>query len=294
MRILNFGSLNLDHIYSLDHFVEPGETIQAKDYVVNAGGKGLNQSIALARAGAKVFHAGCVGAEGEQLKTLLKENGVDTQFVRTVSEATGHAIIQVDKSGQNCIIIYGGSNRKITDEHIDQALSDFDKGDILLLQNEINGLERIISAAYNRGMSIAFNPSPFCKELLELPLEKVTWFLVNEIEGRGITGETEPDIITDRILELYPNSRVVLTLGPQGVKYGEGNVRLSHPAHEAKVVDTTAAGDTFTGYFLYCISSGMSTEKALETASAASAIAVSREGAAQSIPYARQVIGNLK
>lgn len=289
MKILNFGSLNLDYVYSLEHFVTPGETITAGDYKVNAGGKGLNQSIALARAGAEVYHAGCVGNEGEQLIELLNESGAKTDYIKTVDTATGHAIIQVDSEGQNCIIIFGGANQKITKDHIKEALDIFCEGDILVLQNETNALEDLINAAYDKKMKIAFNPSPFEKKLLDLPLQKITWFLVNEVEGKEISGESDPQKTVSGIIAKYPSAEVVLTLGPNGVLYGKGDLRIAHPAHKAKVLDTTAAGDTFTGYFLYAVSSGESVEYALNLASAASAYAIGIKGAAKSIPYKKDL-----
>lgn len=290
MKILNFGSLNLDYVYTVDHFVQPGETLSSLDYKINAGGKGLNQSIALARAGANVYHAGCIGKEGAMLRDLLDENGVDTRFLKQLDCSCGHAVIQVDKSGQNCIILYSGTNRQITDEQIEQVFNEFSSDDILVIQNEINSLEKIINAASRRGMRIAFNPSPFEKKLLDLPLDKITWFLVNEIEGKELSnGKTEPKEIINSILSQYPNSRVVLTLGADGVMYGDRESIVSHPAHEASVVDTTAAGDTFTGYFIKAVSENIPVEKALQTASAASAITISRQGAAQTIPFAHEL-----
>lgn len=121
MRILNFGSLNLDYVYQVDHFVQPGETLAALSRDVKAGGKGLNQSIALARAGAPVWHAGCLGAGGDELKRMLEENGVDTEFLLPVQEMQGHTVIQVNRAGENSILLFGGSNRCVPEDHVRQC-----------------------------------------------------------------------------------------------------------------------------------------------------------------------------
>lgn len=284
MKILNFGSLNLDYVYSVDHMVTGGETLCSEDLNLFCGGKGLNQSIALARAGAQVFHAGLIGEEGGPLRDALQAAGVDCGYVRTVAGRSGHTIIQVDKSGQNCILLYGGANRAVTESFIDQVLADFGPGDLLLLQNEINLLDQIIDRAYGRGMEIALNPSPFDGNLAGCDLGKIGLFLLNEVEGFQMTGEMEAPLILDRLAELYPAAEVVLTLGGDGCVYRKGDRRWSQPAFSVEAVDTTAAGDTFTGYFLAARAEGLSPEECLRLASKAAAIAVTRPGASPSIP----------
>ena len=135
MKVLNIGSLNLDHVYQVDHFVQPGETLSADASAINPGGKGLNQSIALARAGACVFHAGCLGTGGGSLKALLEENGVNTSWLKQVEELQGNAMIQVNKTGENCIILFGGSNQCITQRQVRETLSHFAEGDSELLKS---------------------------------------------------------------------------------------------------------------------------------------------------------------
>ena len=193
MKILNWGSMNLDYVYKVDHFVLPGETISASSQSINPGGKGLNQSIALSRAGAKVYHAGAVGKNGGQLKQLLDENGVDTGFIRELDVIQGNAIIQVTAAGENNIIIYGGSNRCMTREHIDQVLASFDKGDYLLIQNEVNEVGYIIEKSFARGMTVVLNPSPYNDSLKDIDYSKVSWLLVNEVEAFQISGEKDPE-----------------------------------------------------------------------------------------------------
>ena len=290
MKVLNFGSLNIDYGYSGDHFVRAGETLSSEKMEKFCGGKGLNQSIALARAGAPVYHAGIVGAEGKMLTDVLEQYGVNTQFVKKSPSSNGHAIIQIDKNGQNCILLYGGTNREITPEMVDEVLENFSAGDILVLQNEINCMDTILQKAHEKGMRIALNPSPIDESLKELPLEYVTWFLLNEVEGNELTGETDPETIAVKLREKYPAGRIGLTLGKQGVLYYDGGEFLRHGIYPTKVVDTTAAGDTFTGFFLSCVLQGKSEAIALELASKASSIAVSIKGAANSIPTMEEVL----
>lgn len=290
MKILNFGSLNLDYVYNVDHMVTEGETLCSDDLNLFCGGKGLNQSIALARAGAKVFHAGLIGSEGGVLTDTLCSSGVDCRYVREVPGRSGHTIIQVDKSGQNCILLYGGANRSVTAEFVDEVLDGFGPGDLLLVQNEVNMLDRIIDGAYGRGMEIALNPSPFDGNLDICDMSKISVFLLNEVEGFQMTGETEAAAILDRLAELYPQAEIVLTLGGDGCMYQKGSLRCAQAACSVKAVDTTAAGDTFTGYFLAARAEGLAAEDCLRLASKAAAIAVTRQGAAPSIPLRSEVI----
>jgi ribokinase len=187
MKVINFGSLNFDHVYEVEHFVQPGETITAKNYQRLCGGKGLNQSIALARAGAQVFHAGKVGRDGEPLIACLKSAGVDTTHVGIIeSKPSGHAVIQVDRHGQNSIIIHGGANREIQIEDAERVLGQFSVGDFLVLQNEISSISEIVRRAKKQGLTIFLNPAPMDKTVLNYPLDLVDYFIINRIEGREL------------------------------------------------------------------------------------------------------------
>lgn len=291
MHILSFGSLNLDKVYSVEHFVRPGETISGLSMEEYCGGKGLNQSVAMARAGGAVRHAGCVGqSDGAPLLKMLADSGVDISLVRQLEGPTGHAVIQVDQTGQNCILLYGGANQQITTEQIDQTLEQFQPGDLLVLQNEISGLAYLMESAGRMGMTIAFNPSPMNAAILTLPLQYVSYFLLNEVEARELCGcEQAEDRYPQLLLERFPDSRIVLTLGARGCIYQDARQRIAQPAFQVKTVDTTAAGDTFTGYFLAAVSQDIPVEEALETAAKAAAISVSRPGASASIPTAAEV-----
>ena len=289
MKVLNFGSLNLDYVYSVDHMVTPGETLASYGMNVFCGGKGLNQSIALAKAGVEVYHAGLIGEVGEILLITCQEGGVDSRYIRKTTEKSGHTIIQVDKDVQNCILLYGGANQSITREYVDEVLSHFEKGDILLLQNEINLLDYIINQAYEKGMMIILNPSPYNEKLDSCDFKKISMLLLNEVEGAQVTGEKDEKKILVRLKELYPDMQVVLTLGKDGSVYQYKDQVYRQGIFSVQAVDTTAAGDTFTGYFISSILEGMPVDEGLKLAAKASAIAVSREGATASIPVKAEV-----
>lgn len=172
MKVLNFGSLNIDLVFSVDHILVPGETTSSFTLNMYPGGKGLNQSIALSRAGAVVYHAGMIGEDGKMLLDLLEKDGVNCNYVCITNEKTGTAFIQVEHSGQNSIVLYGGANRKITKEYVDRVLNNFGKGDIILLQNEINCLDYIIEKSFEKKMTIVFNPSPIDNDLFQYDLKK--------------------------------------------------------------------------------------------------------------------------
>lgn len=297
MKILNFGSSNMDFVYSLEHIVSAGETVKSKSMNIFPGGKGLNQSVALARAGQRVYHAGCFGTDGEMLVNLLKENGVDVSHIKYVNEKNGHAIIQVSDDGENSIVIYPGSNAMVTKDYIESVLSNFGSGDFLLLQNEISNIEYIIEKASGKGMKIFLNPSPCSDNLKNIDFNMLSYIILNEGEAKTLSGCENSESALAYFSENYPNLNVVLTLGKKGsVFFGEGQ-KVSQPSFEVKAIDTTAAGDTFTGYFISMLSRGESYKNALRISSAAAAISVSKNGAAPSIPLYDTVlsqIGNLK
>ena len=291
MKMLNFGSLNLDIVYHVDHIVTAGETLLSDSREPFCGGKGLNQSIAAARAGIPVYHAGRIGKDGGALLDILREAGVSTEYVRVSDvDATGTALIQVDRNGQNCILLHSGANHTIDAGLIDTVLASFGEGDILLMQNEINGVGRIMQKACDRGMRIAFNPSPYQREIADYPLACVRWMILNEIEGQALTGRTDPEEIADVLLRRYPDSAVVLTLGSRGVYYRDARICARHGVYKVRTVDTTGAGDTFTGYFLAGVWEGLDIPETLRRASVASSLAVSRKGAAASIPAIGEVL----
>ncbi len=308
MKALNYGSLNIDFVYNVEHFVRSGETISSQNMAIFAGGKGLNQSVALAKSGIDTWHAGCIGEDGEFLADILQKSGAHTELISRLPGRNGHAIIQKQPNGQNCILLYGGSNQQNTRVQIDEVMSHFEKGDYLILQNEINEISYIMERAHEKGMIIVLNPSPMDEKIRTYPLEYVDYFLLNEIEAKDLTGfdqnlaDTDQhrvqemdevssawDALLEEVCSHFPNSKVVLTLGEYGSIYKDEKQKIHQPIMKVPVVDTTAAGDTFTGFFIGSIARGLSPENAMKIAAKASAIAVSRQGAAPSIPELGEV-----
>jgi len=293
MKVLNIGSMNLDLVYSVDHIVQPGETEASFALDTFLGGKGLNQSMALAKAGVEVYQGGMIGEDGQPFLDACVEYGVKADYIRKVPGKSGHAVIQRDKTAQNCILLYGGANQMLTEEYVDEVLSHFAAGDILLLQNEVNMMPYIVEQAYAKGMQIALNPSPFNEKLDEVDMKKISIFLLNEVEGGQVTGLVEPQEIIAKMLELFPHAKIVLTLGKDGAIYADAAQQHFQPIFPVKAVDTTAAGDTFTGYFLAGLIEEMPIPEVLKMSAKASSIAVTRAGAVPSIPYRDEVIRSL-
>lgn len=289
MKLLVFGSVNIDHVYQLPHFVREGETLASAAYHKNEGGKGTNQAIALAKAGMDVWFAGAIGQDGLFMRDYLKEFGINTEELRVLDVPTGHAVIQVNAKGENSIILYGGANQKITPSMISETLEHFSSSDCLLMQNEISCGKELLEAAAEKGLFIVLNPSPVSEQMLSWPLHLVDLFILNEVEGKDLTGEIEPERILDVLTERYPKARIVLTLGSQGSVYASGRERMTQHAFTVPTVDTTAAGDTFTGYFLSSLLKEKNVGHALFTASVASSITVTRHGAGRSIPGVEEV-----
>ncbi len=281
MKVINFGSLNIDLVYHVRDFVRPGETISATSTAKFPGGKGLNQSIALARAGVQTLHAGMVGTDGRFLLEILRENGVDSSAVAVdPMTPSGHAVIQVADSGENAIVLFPGTNCKITPGLIARALAPAEAGDVLLLQNEISRIPDIMREGAKKRMRIFFNPAPMTEEVLDYPLELVDTLIVNETEWEVLAGHSLPKSVN-----------VLKTLGARGAVYNDVVKVAARPVTE--VVDTTAAGDTFIGFFIAELLQGKEVKTAMETAAAASAWCIRHEGAAVSIPDRNDLFAEL-
>jgi len=293
MKILSFGSMNIDYFYKLDHIVMPGETISAQDLTVLCGGKGLNQSIALRKAGAEVWHAGMIGADGAILKETREEAGVHTDLISVSKDAkSGHTIIQVEAAtGQNSIIYSAGTNGLITKEYIEEVVPHFESGDYAVFQNEISNTDYAMKKCREAGMKVIFNPSPMTKELAESDIfQYVDDLFINEIEGKQMTGTDVPEDILRIMSEKWPSCRTILTLGAEGSVILSDGEFIRQSAFPCKAVDTTGAGDTFSGYFTALSSKGTDCRTALEISSKASSLAVRKKGAAASIPLLEEVL----
>ncbi len=291
MKILNFGSLNYDLCYDVDHFTQAGETQSSLGFTRTLGGKGFNQSVALARAGLYVYHAGCVGSDGDGLKDFLKKENVDISLLKTdVTAATGHAVIQI-AGGNNCILLYGGANQTIESTYVDEVLKHFEAGDLLVLQNEISSLPYLITKAHEKGMKIVMNTAPMNANVLACPLQYIDLLIVNEIEGRGLAeSDAETNEAAAYVLSAkFPRHHILMTCGSEGARYiANGDITFV-PAPKVTPVDTTGAGDTFTGFFLAAKLNGLSIEDSLKRATAASVLSIMKNGAAISIPAATEV-----
>ena len=311
MKILVYGSLNIDLVFSVDRIVRPGETIASFALEKSAGGKGANQAASLAKAGMLVYMAGKIGEDGRFLRELLESYGVNTEKTAVYPGATGQAIIQLDRAGQNSIILYAGGNGEILEDEIDGVLSSFGEGDAVLLQNEIPHVGAIMEKAKGRGMKVFLNPSPYNEKIAKLPLHLADLLFVNEIEAAALadkTGNTSktgspqgaalpPDaalpsplpLILDRLTDAFPNTEIILTAGKDGAYYGSGKIRERGEIVDLPVVDTTGAGDTFTGYYIAARERQIPVPEALRLACKAASIAVSRKGAMQSMPRKEEV-----
>lgn len=296
MKVLNIGSLNLDYTFRVDAFIRPGETKLARSLSVQCGGKGLNQSVALARAGFEVLHGGLLGCDGGMLADCLTAHGVSTELLIPSDQRSGNAMIQVDDAGENCILLYGGTNQLLTEEVVDEILRRAGAVDLLVLQNEVSATPYIIRQARRRGIPIAFNAAPMTPDVLSYPLEELDYLIVNEVEGAQLSGcaAEESDRILDTLAQRFPRTTLLLTLGAAGSKCRRNGETVFVPARRTPVVDTTAAGDTFIGFFLHSLLSGGSVERSMETATAASALCIGQRGAADAIPTAEQVAALLE
>lgn len=297
MKVFNFGSINIDHIYRIPHFIRPGETLASNKYRMMLGGKGANQSIALARAGIMVQHIGRISYHDEWICRKFQEDNIGVYCIQNVDEATGHAIIQVSDSGENSILLFGGANRGFSKRSLAEYLSNSQPGDWLLLQNECNLTEDALRLAKQHQMTVAFNPAPMTADVLNMPLEFVDYLIINELEAEDLVNDEtltakQPKALIEVLHQRYPQTKIVLTLGKQGVLYKDIEQLLEVPAEVVDVVDTTAAGDTFIGYFIQQLVMGKSIKTALQMANRAAAVTVQTLGASESIPHIAQLIDN--
>lgn len=288
-KIINFGSINIDHVYRVPHLVKPGETLSSLDLVTGLGGKGANQSVAIARAGVSVAHVGRVFKGDTWAVALLASTGVDTDNIALIEGASGHAIIQVDDQGENAIVLHGGANQSFSIADIESALNHNQQARYLLMQNETNLLAEAFELAQEKGIKIVLNPAPMTDNIKDLPLAKLDTLIVNRGEAEALCGAADIDQMTQQMAALAPQTRVVVTLGGDGAMLlANGEVtHMNSPSVD--VVDTTGAGDTFVGYFLAGVAEGMNDHDALQRACLAGSIAVTRQGAITAIPDRSEV-----
>ncbi|APX16326.1 ribokinase [Phaeobacter inhibens] len=285
MAIWNLGSINADMIYALPHMPTAGETLAATGLEQYLGGKGANMSVAAARAGSHVCHLGAVGPEGAWAVTRLLEYGVDTRHIAQLDVPTGHAIIAVDPTGENQIILFPGANREISEDQIGAALSAASAGDILVMQNETNMQAEAAQMGRDLGLKVAYAAAPFDAAAVQAVLPYLDYLFLNEVEAeqlRDATGKTP---------EALGVADVIVTLGAKGARHYDTAAGTTHDvaAHSVVPVDTTGAGDTFTGYVLSGLDRGLPMAQALAQANRAAALMVTRKGTADVIPDLKEV-----
>lgn len=290
MAIYTLGSINVDHVYRLGHMPAPGETLAAQSYGRFLGGKGANQSVAAAKAGAKVRHIGAVGADGDWALDQLRSFAVGVSDVAQSEGATGHAIIYVDDDGENQIVIFPGANADQNAAAIAASLADAGPGDSLLIQNETTCQVEAAQIARQQGMRVIYSAAPFDADAVRAVMPFVDLLVMNKGESEQLA-ET-----LDCPLEDVSVPAILVTRGGDGAfwrdqKTGEMTEVASFHVNP---VDTTGAGDCFIGYVAAALDEGQSVADALRLASAASAIKVTREGAAPGIPLRAEVEAFLK
>lgn len=284
MNVLCVGSLNNDHVYNVDHIVSKGETILSSKFKKYPGGKGLNQAISLSRVVDNVYMYGYVGEDNNLLFKQLKASNVDIRYITKTNHPTGHAIIQVDRFGENSIVVSAGANKQFYTSRNKEVISKFDKGDFLVIQNEINNIDEIISLGKKQGMKIVLNPSPFNSTITKELVSKVDYLVLNKKEAKQLSILDKAEDYIKYLLHTYPNINIILTLGENGAYFANKKHIIFQKAFKVNVQDTTCAGDTFLGYFIGSLINGGSPKDALLTATKASSICIQQNGASSSIP----------
>ena len=279
MTIWNLGSINIDHVYAVPHIPAPGETLAAASLTTGLGGKGANQSVAAARAGADVRHLGAVGADGLWTLDRLRAAAVDVDHVAQVEAPTGHAVITVDAAGENAIVILAGANAAQDAGRIAATLDEAARGDILLLQNETTAQVAAAKAARARGLQVIYSAAPFEAEAVRAVLEHATLLVMNAGEAAELKAA----------LGGLPEVPMLTTLGADGARWTDGETVTEVPAPKVAAVDTTAAGDTYLGYVAAGLDRGLGMEAAMRLAAKAAALKVTRPGAADAIPALAEV-----
>ncbi len=278
MTIWNLGSINADIVYSVPHIPAPGETLASTGRAIFLGGKGANTSVAVARAAARVVHIGAVGADGHWTVERLMEYGVDTRHIAKIDVETAQAIIAVDAHGENSIILHQGANVKIPAHVLEQALTHAETGDTLVFQNETNLQLQAAELASKMGLRVAYAAAPFDAAAVMSVLTHLDFLILNKVEAaqlRTATGQSPQNL---------PVKDVIVTLGAKGATWFGPDGPINVAAHKVIPVDTTGAGDTFTGYVLAGLDRGQPMLQAMQTAAKAAAIMVTRHGAADVIP----------
>jgi ribokinase len=284
MAVYNLGSINIDHIYTMPHLVGPGETLAATSYASALGGKGANQSVAIARAGGVVHHAGMIHSRDDGWLSSMVSAGVNIDHILRGDSPTGHAIVAVDdKTAENQIILAPLSNASLPEELITDFLADAGEGAWALTQNETNLTAPFLREAKSKGLNVCYSAAPFVAEITAALLPLVDLLIVNAVEAEDLSAHCGSPLKDLGIRHL------IVTLGGEGARYIGSEGEFAVPAIPVKAVDTTGAGDTYLGYVLAGIDGGASIADAMKTASHAAAVQVTRPGASAAIPFREEL-----
>jgi len=295
--IIVVGSLNMDLVVRAPHMPAPGETIIGSDFRTIPGGKGANQAVAAAKLGAQVSMVGRVGDDdfGRAQLRNLGQLGIDTRYITVDPDAaTGIALITLDASGQNSIVIAAGANMHLTVADIDAAQEIIAQADVLVCQLEspLEAVEHAIALAHSCGVKVILNPAP-ARKLSPETLSKVDFLIPNESETAILTGMEVTDVPSAKKAADHLRQQgvgiVILTLGEKGALLVGPSEEMYIPAYEVEVVDTTAAGDAFVGGFAVALAEGENLANAVRLANAAGALTVTRLGAQPSLPTRKEV-----
>jgi ribokinase len=285
MAVFNLGSINADLFYQVPHLLAPGETLASTQHSRGLGGKGANMSVAIARAAARAVHIGAVGADGRWAVERLLEYGVDTRNIVELDVPTGHAVIMVDDQGENAILLFPGANRALTETHIASALMAATEADTFVFQNETSAQIESATLASAKGMRVVYAAAPFDAQAVEAVLPMLDILVMNAVEAQQLTDAL------GMTLAALPVRDVIVTLGGEGCRWinTDAGTDQMFPAIPVTPVDTTGAGDTFTGFLVAGLDRGLPMEQAISLGQQAGAIMVTRHGTADLIPDLKDI-----
>ena len=296
-KIVVIGSSNVDLLMKMDHLPEKGETVTDAEFFQVYGGKGANQAVAAARAGGNVAFVNCVGEDAytPQMVQNYKNDGIDTRFVfQEKGVASGHALIMIGGAGMNYLSVAPGANYQLTPEKINKAMPVIEQAAMIVMQYEIQEetIKYVIDIANRKGIPVMWNCAP-ARAFDVSYIPKINILVLNEVEagflaGMQVENESDAEVAAKKLVDKGVG-KVIITLGSKGAFVLTKTEKVSVPSFKVEAVDTTAAGDTFCGAFAVAIVEGKSLNDALQFASAAAAISVTRMGAQPSAPKREEI-----
>lgn len=289
MNIINIGSLNIEHVLQLPRFPSSQDRLYCRHYQRLPGGKGYYQSVAMARAGAKVWHIGFIGPDGHFLRDSLKHNNVDVRYVHKTQTPTGQEHISITPDCHMTKVRYMGANACFEPHFLDCLFKQLQEKQLVLVQNEVNDIPKVFEQIKSYNLNLTFHPAPYSEDIKDYPLHMVDTLIFNLNTGQKLSNEQEPEKILKSLLAKYPNTALVLTLGAKGAWYVDNHQKIKVPGDPVMAIDESQAGNTFVGYFLAQKSQDNPIESCIKFACRASALCVSREGKSATIPYLTEI-----